>query len=281
LSNSLSKGIICHDQGRLTAATYYFYHSCRENNHPLAYYFLGMCLRHGFGISKNETEAFKCFQNSIAFLIEKLPIVKSKINNQLLKYAIPILEFDLTIENNSVVLEQGSLINDSIGDHFDIADIFDDYTANDTQKVGVELEIIKTLLPLPMYELGNSLLHGWGVAKSRSLAEKMYIIGARIGDLDSMLALIHFYERSFQTKQRKQSIVYWKRLAEKNGYSGYGDSWIWEKKYDQVGDNRDHILCGDDVEDLETVSNVINEYNEKIKLSKASSRPCSSCLILD
>lgn len=280
MSNALSRGIICHEQELLAPAAFYFFRSCREDNHPLAFYFLGMCLRHGFGIAKNEAESFKCLQNSVAFLIEKLPIIKSKTGS-LSKYPTPGFEFNLKVENNSVLSDQGNKIpsEDLLEEQYELQDLFNDYTTSDTQKVGIEIDIVKTILPLPIFELGNSFLNGWGVAKSKDLAVKMYTIGARIGDVDCQLALIHLYEKSFQTKKKKKSIVFWQRQAAKNGWKAYSQSWIWENKYDGVELNRESVMVGDDTQDLETISEVIKDFNETVKLSKPPSNICSSSCI--
>jgi hypothetical protein len=281
MSNSLSKGIICHENDQLAPAAYYFFRSCREENHPLAFYFLGMCLRHGLGIAKNETEAFKCLQNCISFLIEKLPIIKSHTGS-LIKYPTPAFEFSLRVEADSVWSDAGEKIpaEDQLQQRFDVPELFNGYTTNEEQKVKVEIEIIKTFLALPIYELGNSLLNGWGVAKSKLLAEKMYTIGARIGDIDCQLALIFLYQKvNFQTRITKQNIVYWLREAARNGSTSYGQSWIWEKKYDGVELNRDKVLIGDDLKDLDTISELVKDFNENIKLSKPPTNYCLSACI--
>jgi hypothetical protein len=277
MSNALVRGIICHENDQLIPAAYYFFRSCREENHPLAYYFLGMCLRHGFGIAKNEVESFKCFQNAVAFLIEKLPIVKSKTGS-LPSFPTPSFEFNVRVEQDSVLSEEGAKIpsEDLIQERLDLPELLSDYTANEEQKVGVEIDIIKSILVLPIFELGNSLCNGWGVQKSKTLAEKMYMIGARIGDLDCQLALAHLYGNSFQAKKKKPNIVYWLREASRNGWSTYGQSWIWEKKYDNVEANRDKLLVGDDLQDLETISDIIKGFNENIKLTKPPTHHCAS-----
>jgi TPR repeat protein len=277
MSNALVRGIICHENDQLIPAAYYFFRSCREENHPLGYYFLGMCLRHGFGIAKNEVEAFKCFHNAVAFLIEKLPIVKSKTGS-LTKFPTPPFEFSLRVEQDSVLSEEGEKIpsDDLLQERLDFPELLRDYMTNEEQKVGVEIDIIKSILVLPIYELGNSLVNGWGVEKSKTLAEKMYLIGARIGDLDCQLALAHLYGNSFHSKKKKPSTVYWLREAARNGWSTYGQSWIWEKKYDDVEANRDKLLVGDDLQDLETISDIIKDFNGLEKLIKPPTHYCAS-----
>ena len=163
-------------------------------------------------------------------------------------------------------------------EYLELNDLFSDYCRSGIEMASVEIEIIKLFLPLPIFELGNSLITGWGVVRSRTLAVKLYTIGSRIGDRDCQLALAHTLGTYFGSKKRMKMIAFWLRQASKTGWSTFGDSWIWDRKYDNIGISQDNLLVNDESQDIDTISELIKIYQGNIILSQTHSS--CSCLFM-
>lgn len=91
---------------------------------------------------------------------------------------------------------------------------------------------------LALYELGNSFQQGWGVAKEPRMAQRLFEVGAHLGDADAMREAGHIYlglaDRSFGRRHRVRKRVaaqYLRRAAQKDSLTEVGFSWIWKDKY--------------------------------------------------
>lgn len=92
---------------------------------------------------------------------------------------------------------------------------------------------LKSILCLPVLDLGYSFLYGWGVRKDSAIAIFYFDAAALLGDLDAQLELGHMYENGIGIKQNKYlAAKYYRMIPDNERMSGL--SWIWKVKYNQV-----------------------------------------------
>ena len=256
---------------------------------------LGICLRHGWGCHKNEKGAIICFRKSISLILQSLAVLPNSFphgytnaldeigphvelisSEQELEALKKIDEPKLPQSLPQDTSEPGPSNSNSIPALKKRGSSIYKFHLNDSQSLSSQtttpqtnlenllhdLETVKSLLPLPMYELANCYRYGWGVSKNIYKASRLYTIGARLGDLDSQLTLTHLYS-SQRTKFTlyKRQMAYWLRQAENCGWSTFNESWIWKEKYDpKEGDQLDSLLTGNAEQDGPAVISMVQEY---------------------
>lgn len=107
-------------------------------------------------------------------------------------------------------------------------------------------EFLRSILSLPLLDLGYSYLFGWGVDSVPALAVYYFDLAALLGDPDAQLQLGYMFEHGLRIKKdKKQSAKYYRM------YSGEIPqlSWIWKDKYNIKFEN---------VNDYEIISKLKN-----------------------
>ncbi|KAJ6093426.1 hypothetical protein N7486_008715 [Penicillium sp. IBT 16267x] len=84
---------------------------------------------------------------------------------------------------------------------------------------------------LSIYELGVSHLNGWGIEQDRALALRCFEIAGQWGDVDAMAEAGFCYAEGVGCKKDMKKAARFYRLAESNGMSMVGNSWIYKDKY--------------------------------------------------
>jgi len=95
-----------------------------------------------------------------------------------------------------------------------------------------ETWIVRCIVSLPIYEIGQSFLHGHGVPKSTSKAVYCFNVAAYMGDADAQIALAQCYKLGIGVKKTRKMASMWFRKAHTNGKCIFGESWVWKSKYD-------------------------------------------------
>ncbi|BDD54472.1 hypothetical protein MPDQ_004999 [Monascus purpureus] len=90
---------------------------------------------------------------------------------------------------------------------------------------------------LSVYELGVSHLNGWGIKQDKALALRCFEIAAQWGDVDAMAEAGFCYVQGVGCKKDMKTAARYYRMAEANGMSMVGNSWIYKEKY--MGDDED------------------------------------------
>ncbi|KDQ17561.1 hypothetical protein BOTBODRAFT_105679 [Botryobasidium botryosum FD-172 SS1] len=96
---------------------------------------------------------------------------------------------------------------------------------------GEEIGAVKTELVMAIYEVGQSFFHGWGVASDKKMAVSYYLVGARLGDLESQQELGYCYANGKGCKKDLKESAKWYRAAVAQGASNVGLAWIYKEKY--------------------------------------------------
>ena len=100
------------------------------------------------------------------------------------------------------------------------------------------LAYIRSILSLPLLELGLGHLKGWGVKKDFEKARLYFEISSMLGDTDAQFQLAYMYEMGrYGVKKSKTTSAKYYRLVEsvrsaKHLPNSPGLSWIWKAKYD-------------------------------------------------
>jgi hypothetical protein len=243
---------------------------------------LALSLRHGWGCKENQGGAVALLKKSIStslsslgVLAQRIPMDNSPPNDP---DDFPIIEFDLPLEEleNQVsdigqtsFTPKGSLpmldrtpSTHSIGLVSRLSEVSLRIAGKSEPSLADDVQIIKNLLPLPLYELGNCYRFGWGVKSSLKTAARLYTFSARLGDLESQLALTHLYaHESSKFRESKSKIAFWLRQAEQEGWSSFNETWIWKKKYDlKTGEKGERLLSGDVDLDADMIVEMLEEY---------------------
>jgi hypothetical protein len=103
-------------------------------------------------------------------------------------------------------------------------------------------------LALAIYELGQSYMNGWGVAKDKHLALRCFEISANFGDTDGQWYYFECvfaddsetawcYLHGIGTKKNVRMAARYYRMAENQGVKSVGLSWIWKDKYNEKEDS--------------------------------------------
>jgi Sel1 repeat len=118
-------------------------------------------------------------------------------------------------------------------------------TSNEEPK-GIN-EFLRSILSLPLLDLGYSYLFGWGVDINPRLSVYYFDIAALLGDSDAQLQLGYMFEHGLRIKKDKQQAAKYYRM-----YTGEIPqlSWIWKDKYNVKFENVD------DTEIIEKLKNV-------------------------
>ncbi|TPX71045.1 hypothetical protein SpCBS45565_g01199 [Spizellomyces sp. 'palustris'] len=94
-----------------------------------------------------------------------------------------------------------------------------------------DLSITRSILPLPLYELGICFRHGWGVAKSLPAAFYFLRAAACAGDPDAMIETGYCLLNGVGVKKDRKESAKWFRNAVQEGKEVVGEGWIWKEKW--------------------------------------------------
>ncbi|KAI9193263.1 uncharacterized protein BJ171DRAFT_405119, partial [Polychytrium aggregatum] len=89
----------------------------------------------------------------------------------------------------------------------------------------------KTLLPMPLYEMGICLRHGWGVPPSYPASTYFFGLAARLGDVDAQVEYAYCLKKGIGIEKSKMEAAKWFRKAHDQGASIFGESWIHKQKW--------------------------------------------------
>ncbi|CAO3587285.1 unnamed protein product [Absidia cylindrospora] len=147
----LLEGIKYHESGKLEQATYYF-HKASQLQLPMAMFFYGVSLRHGWGCQKNEPVAFQYIQKAAEHAVMDLNSLSKTVNTSASKGELIMAIYEMGI---SFRHGWGCRKNKETAVHFFkiAADLGDADAQND---------------------LGHCYYHGHGVKKDVPLAAKYY-----------------------------------------------------------------------------------------------------------
>ncbi|ORZ16326.1 hypothetical protein BCR42DRAFT_451289 [Absidia repens] len=147
----LLEGIKYHESGKLEQATYYF-HKASQLQLPMAMFFYGVSLRHGWGCQKNEPVAFQYIQKAAEHAVMDLNSLSKTVNTSASKGELIMSIYEMGI---SFRHGWGCRKNKETAVHFFkiAADLGDADAQND---------------------LGHCYYHGHGVKKDVPLAAKYY-----------------------------------------------------------------------------------------------------------
>lgn len=280
-THPLHLGIGWHDADNLPLATYYFAKAA-ELKHPVGFYMLALSLRHGWGCREDQEGAVALLKRSISSTLSSLSVLSQRIpmedfsnDNQ---ETMPLIELDLPVgemdqskaqsaptsfspRDSLPVLDRTSSTH-SIGLVSRLSEISLRVTGKPEGSLADDVEIVKNLLPLPLYELGNCYRFGWGVKKSLRTSARLYTFSARLGDLESQLTLTHLYaNEGSKICRSKSTIAFWLRQAEREGWSTFNEKWIWKKKYDPKPDvKEERLLTGVVDADAGMIVEMLDEY---------------------
>jgi len=226
----LSLGLYYHHRGQYDIADYYFTLASVDNN-AIGLYLHGMYLKYGYGISGCSPElGFQYLLKSAEASIQSIPTV-NKGNTRVAS----------TDYNNMKGKEDGKVqkttLNDEIEDDNELVAekmLMKTNIANMLTKLTdeeFETWIVRCIVSLPIYEIGQSFLHGHGVPKSHSKAVYCFNVAAYMGDADAQMALARCYKHGIGVKKTRKMAAMWFRKAHANGKCIFGESWVWKKKY--------------------------------------------------
>jgi TPR repeat protein len=147
----LLEGIKYHESGKLEQATYYF-HKAAQQNIPMAMFFYGVSLRHGWGCQKNEPVAFQYIQKAAEHAVLDLNSLSTTVNTSASKGELIMAIYEMGV---SFRHGWGCRKNKETAVYFFkiAADLGDADAQND---------------------LGHCYYHGQGVKKDVGLAAKYY-----------------------------------------------------------------------------------------------------------
>lgn len=86
-------------------------------------------------------------------------------------------------------------------------------------------------LVLALFELANSLRHGWGTPIDAPASRAYYEAAANLGDVDAMEQAAWCCTTGFGGAKDKWRAAQFLRRAEERGAHLAGESWIWKEKY--------------------------------------------------
>ncbi|CAO3597175.1 unnamed protein product [Absidia cylindrospora] len=92
----LLEGIKYHESGKLEQATYYF-HKAAQLQMPMAMFFYGVSLRHGWGCQKNEQVAFQYIQKAAEHAVLDLNSLSKTVNRSASKGELIMSIYELGV----------------------------------------------------------------------------------------------------------------------------------------------------------------------------------------
>lgn len=227
----LSLGLYYHNRQQYDVADYYFTLSSVDNN-AIGLYLHGMYLKYGYGISGCSPElGFQYLLKSAEASIQSIPTV-SKGNGRT-SMIVPLEEANnmkgknvQTTNLNDEIDDDNELVAEKMLMKTNIANMLTKLTDEE-----FETWIVRCIVSLPIYEIGQSFLHGHGVPKSHSKAVYCFNVAAYMGDADAQLVLARCYKHGIGVKKTRKMAAMWFRKAHANGKCIFGESWVWKKKY--------------------------------------------------
>ncbi|KAI9203591.1 uncharacterized protein BJ171DRAFT_425061 [Polychytrium aggregatum] len=262
LDDYLQLAIYYHEQAELDISIYYLELSIQKDKNPLAFFLLGICLRHGWGREPSRHRGFQCLINS-ADLIRRLTYgQKAKAESHASKPSISGVSAQLTTPqmaspmtsnqsiptNSHIGSPMGSIsafksaaslsVFKSVASLMSVAtrrSINSTTSFHTTLPLPPDIEVVKAILPLPLYEIGICLSHGWGTPVSKSAAAYYFRAAAAFGDRDAELEYGYCLLRGMGVPRDKLEAAKFLRLAEQKGCSLTGESWIHKPKWGGAG----------------------------------------------
>ncbi|KAJ3358685.1 hypothetical protein HDU91_005150 [Kappamyces sp. JEL0680] len=101
-------------------------------------------------------------------------------------------------------------------------------------------QYIRSVLPLPVLELGFACLYGWGCQKDVKRALSFLEVAASLGDFDAQEAIGNIYETgSFGVRKNSRLAAKYYRMISRTRADMKlseipGRSWIWKSKYNEI-----------------------------------------------
>ncbi|KAK6517522.1 hypothetical protein TWF281_004173 [Arthrobotrys megalospora] len=99
-----------------------------------------------------------------------------------------------------------------------------------------ESKSMRSKFALTTYELGMSYTNGWGCTEDKAVGLRYFEIAASWGDVDALSEAGYAYAKGQGCKKDLKKSAKYYRMAEENGVSMVGNSWIWKDKYDDEDD---------------------------------------------
>ncbi|KAL2397053.1 hypothetical protein ABEF95_014706 [Exophiala dermatitidis] len=109
-----------------------------------------------------------------------------------------------------------------------------------SQKPGTDFNDKKThraQFALSIYELGVSHLNGWGIEQDKALALRCFEVAGNWGDTDALTEAGFCYAEGIGCKKDLKKAAKFYRMAEAQGVSMIGNSWIHKEKYNDTDDS--------------------------------------------
>lgn len=91
--------------------------------------------------------------------------------------------------------------------------------------------LVKSVLPLPLLELGYCEFYGWGIKKDRGKSVKHFYIAALLGDTEAQAHLAFMFENGRGVKRNmKLASKFYRMYIQSSHSDGLGMSWIYDPK---------------------------------------------------
>ncbi|EFE40055.1 cell cycle inhibitor Nif1, putative [Trichophyton verrucosum HKI 0517] len=191
----VTRGIECHESGSLKESTYHLRLAAMQN-HPTGMLLYALACRHGWGRRADQTEGV-----------------------QWLRRAVDTAGLDLASSNPPSPETCDAALQKLL-------------SSSGSGKMNMsEQKARQAQLALAIYELGVSNLNGWGVGQDKALALRCFEIAGRWGDVDAMAEAGYCYAEGVGCKKDLKKAAKYYRMAEKEGMSMVGSSWIYKDKY--------------------------------------------------
>ncbi|KAJ3124413.1 hypothetical protein HK098_001142 [Nowakowskiella sp. JEL0407] len=243
----LGLAIYYHERDQLGISSFYLRLSAEHDNHPIGYYLYAMSLRNGWGGGRKDPKAaFECFVKSVEAAIATIFGIGGKVLSQQALKRRNSGTSDSDVKEPKLKRDPSSAFNSmdrrsprSLSEHQSVKsssglriDAWQLYALTNTAEISEEnINLIKVILPLPVYEISMSFRHGWGVPKCAEASIYYLSVAAGLGDPDACLSLADSYMKGLGIPRSKYNAAKYFRLAEKNGIKLVGESWVHKKKW--------------------------------------------------
>ncbi|TPX35670.1 hypothetical protein SmJEL517_g01921 [Synchytrium microbalum] len=209
-ADALQLGIYYHEQEDYAVALRYYSSAAggpgctSESSNPIAMYLLGVCLRHGWGCQEDKETSFAWLALAAAYccLYPTSMVIHSTSLLEQLKASTSLLTYSRNPLNSST-----------------------------RQTLS---EVVRNVLPLPIYELGISLQNGWGISRSKPIATYLFRLAAYLGDADSAVQYGYCLMTGDGIIKDKMEAAKWFRHAERAGLKLVGETWMYKQKWGYI-----------------------------------------------
>ncbi|KAI8806533.1 hypothetical protein BJ742DRAFT_679950 [Cladochytrium replicatum] len=229
-TDHLGLAIHYHEQNSLTHSALHLRRSAIEDDHPVGHYLYAMALRNGWGVVPDPHAAF---EHLVKAVDASFALMAGAIRNAERRASVggagERLRRSDTDYPKGRLEDRGATRSFGRSRFRDIVTLVRLAKVDDPQPA---VEAARAIVPLPIYEVGMSFRHGWGVPVCEDAAAYYLTVAANLGDADACteLGYCYLHGRSGVPKSRLLAAKYL-REAEKAGVKLVGESWIHKRKW--------------------------------------------------